>query len=142
MQIEWVSSTLTRTFPDGTEHIIKHLGLDFIRNYSYGAQHIARSNAEQWLKDLSHVVRSFRDCDVLLVQFGADAHADDCGSLTSEQMKRRDEIVFEIAHEIGVPVAFCLGGGYRKPFQKVLDTHLLTIRAAIQHLNKRGGRNE
>lgn len=65
---------------------------------------------------LPEIVRSMRDCAVLLYQAGADPHVNDplSGWLTTEQLRRRDEIVFREARALGLPVAWNLAGGYQK----------------------------
>ena len=112
-------------YGNGTEDIIRHLGLGYIEHYTFGGHSIHTENAEEWLASLPEIVRSFEGCSVVLFQAGADPHIDDPlgGTLTTEQMKRRDRIVFETLREIGVPVAWNLAGGYQSPIEKVLEIH-------------------
>ena len=44
--------------------------------------------------------------------------------LTTEQMARRDRIVFETAHEMGVPVCTSLAGGYQVARDGTIDAVL------------------
>lgn len=110
-------------FGNGTDGIIRKLGLNWVDHYSYGAERMR--NAEAWLAQLPEIVRRFAGCDVLLYQAGADPHVDDPlgGDLTTAQMRRRDEIVFATLRELGIPVAWNLAGGYQTPLRKVLDLH-------------------
>ena len=59
---------------------------------------------------------SFDDCDLILYNAGVDSHINDPlgGYLTTEQIKKRDEIVLEIARQLKIPVAVSLAGGYQK----------------------------
>lgn len=126
-------------FGDGTADIIKTKKADFIKHYTFGHHGITRDTAEDWLKKLPNIVRGFRGFDVILFQAGADPHIDDPlgGVLTSEQMRRRDRIVFEVAHRMQVPVAWNLAGGYQTPIRKVLDLHDATAQECIE-INYKG----
>jgi hypothetical protein len=62
--------------------------------------------------------------------------------MTTEQLERRDRIVFEVAARIGLPVAWNLAGGYQRDehggFPAVLEIHRNTMAAcvtgrAVQH---------
>ena len=125
-------------YGNGTDDIIKRLDLDYVRHYTFGGEHITSENAEEWLKELPKIVCKFQDCDVLLFQAGADPHINDPlgGVLTSEQMKRRDEIVFRVAKQLNIPVVFNLAGGYQEPLRKVLDIHDATAVACIEVYNE------
>ena len=122
-------------YGDGTIDIIEHLGLeDFIQHWTFGGETItAGESAEAWLERFPQIVIQFRGCDVLIYQAGADPHIDDPlgGVLTSEQMRRRDQIVFEICKLLNIPVAWNLAGGYQTPLRKVLDLHDATMRECV-----------
>ena len=66
---------------------------------------------------------------MLLYQAGADPHINDPlgGCLTTEQMRKRDAIVFEYCANRGIPVVWDLAGGYQTPLSKVLDLHEATF---------------
>ena len=72
---------------------------------------------------------------MLFYQAGADPHIDDPlgGYLTTEQMKRRDDIVFMVAKDLDLPIVWNLAGGYQEPFQKVLDIHQNTLDACLDN---------
>lgn len=142
---------LDQHYGDGTDSIIKKLGLDYIQHYTFGQHSIqadkaseSRSfvdvtedhheernsytngtKASEWLKELPNIVDSFSSCDVILCQLGADPYINDPlgGILTMEQMRLRDEIVFKVCAANEVPVAWNLAGGYTRNFQEVLDIH-------------------
>jgi len=96
--------------------------------------------AENWLKALPDIVNSFRGCDIVLFQAGADPHIDDpChkmllakGALTNEQFVIRDRIVFEGLKKMDIPIAWNLAGGYQTPISKVLDIHTATLEAYLE----------
>jgi acetoin utilization deacetylase AcuC-like enzyme len=122
-------------YGDGTDDIIKHLGLDYIKHWTFGQQgYFRRDGGAKFIGDLPEVVRSFGECDVLLYQAGADPHVNDPlgGVLTTEELRKRDEIVFTICRELGLPVAWNLAGGYQKPLIKVLEIHDNTARECVR----------
>ena len=69
-------------------------------------------------------------CDIVLYQAGADPHIDDPlgGFLTTEQLRIRDQRLFEGLKQRGIPIAWVLAGGYQKPLEKVLEIHDNTYR--------------
>ena len=77
-------------------------------------------------------------CDLILYQAGADPHINDPlgGVMTTDQMLRRDELVFQECKAMQVPVAWNLAGGYQRDDQHgirpVLDLHDNTMRACVQ----------
>lgn len=141
-------------YGDGTDNIIKKLDLNYIQHYTFGQHHIRPDNdrisriydhdepvssissstsASQWLKELPNIIDSFSSCDVLLCQLGADPYINDPlgGILTMDQMRQRDEIVFQISNANELPVAWNLAGGYTRNFQEVLDIHTQSARACL-----------
>lgn len=118
-------------YGDGTVRIMGKLDVNHINHWTFGRDFYQHDNAEAWLAALPGIVASMADCDVILYQAGADPHLDDPfgGELTTEQMYRRDQIVFKAAKEIGVPIAWNLAGGYQQPISKVLEIHDNTAKA-------------
>jgi acetoin utilization deacetylase AcuC-like enzyme len=102
---------------DGVGQIIEHLGIDYVKNFSFGSLGICPGqSAKQWLKKFPETLLGLEDCDLWLYQAGADAHEKDdlgSGSLTTEQMRRRDSYVYETAKLFGVGVVTVLGGAYQ-----------------------------
>lgn len=122
-------------YGDGTDQIIGRLGLDYIRHYSFGGDRVdGGDSAEAWLRRLPGIVGGFSDCALLIVNAGVDAHIDDMlgGVLTSEQMARREQIVFAGIRDLGVPVCVSLAGGYQVNFDVVLRLHDHTFKTAGQ----------
>lgn len=79
------------------------------------------------------IVTRLSDFDIVLYQAGADVHVDDPlgGVLSTEQMMWRDKIVFDVARQQSVPIAWNLAGGYQNPIERVLALHLNTMRACV-----------
>lgn len=103
-------------YGNGSDDIILRLGLSYVRHYSSGNDTLAAvGTAEKWLKRLPDIVRGFCDVDLIIFNAGVDAHLSDPlgGMLTTEQLARRDRIVFETAQGLGVPVCVSLAGGYQ-----------------------------
>lgn len=113
--------------PDGVRNIVDHLGLDLPIVHGVGTP----ASAERWIAKLpALIVERFLDCDLLLVQLGADPHVDDelgGGWLTDDQLRRRDAAIFRICRAIGLPVAWNLAGGYQRDaagtIRPLLDIH-------------------
>jgi acetoin utilization deacetylase AcuC-like enzyme len=119
-------------YGDGTDDIIRTLGVNFVKHFSSGAEYFRKSQANEFLQRIPQLVASMRDCDVILYQAGADPHVDDPlgGWLTNEQLAKRDYLVFAAASQLSIPIAWNLGGGYQSPLRKVLDIHDQTMLAA------------
>ena len=116
-------------FGDGTEEIIAAKQLGWIRHVS--KERSDPEEAEPFLDQLPRVMQSFSDCDLLMYQAGADPHVDDPlgGFLTTEQLARRDQIVFSEAKAMQIPLVWNLAGGYQEPVYEVLRIHNATMRA-------------
>jgi|SRR5271165_5623895 len=126
---------LDQHYGDGTEEIIRTLGVDFVNHYSSAEEYNWPSQANEFLTRLPALVAGMKDCDIVLYQAGADPHVDDPLGGTTEQLAERDRLVFEAAREMQIPVAWNLAGGYQKPLRKVLDIHDNTLRAcAVAYL--------
>jgi acetoin utilization deacetylase AcuC-like enzyme len=122
-------------FGDGTEQILAQLGLEgTVENVSFGRWFGAPRDADAYLADLNHQVARFADFDLVLYQAGADVHVEDPlgGVLTTEEMIERDRIVFEAAHQAGVPIAWNLAGGYQEPLSRVVELHVNTMRRCAE----------
>jgi acetoin utilization deacetylase AcuC-like enzyme len=117
-------------YGNGTDAILRHLGAEgWVHHFTAGAEYHLPSQAEPFLAKLPTLLSELRDCDVVLYQAGADPHVDDPlgGWLTTEQLQRRDAIVFATLASLEVPVAWNLAGGYQKAkdgsIPKVLEIH-------------------
>jgi acetoin utilization deacetylase AcuC-like enzyme len=118
-------------YGDGTQDIIKTLGIDFVTHYTAAEEFHQVSQAPVFLANVPELVAAMGGCDVILYAAGADPHINDPlgGWLTTEQLAERDRLVFESARELGIPLAWNLAGGYQTPLRKVLDLHDNTMRA-------------
>lgn len=83
-----------------------------------------------WLERLSDVL-SQGAVDLILYQAGADAHRDDpygVGHLSTGQFMARDQTIFRLAADHGVPIVWNLAGGYNGT--QTLDLHTSTYESA------------
>lgn len=125
-------------YGDGTADIITSVegASDVIEYVTFGAFAKIGMNFNLWLDRLeTDLIEQFNECNILFYQAGADPHIDDPlgGYLTTEQMKRRDEIVFKVAKKLNKPIVWNLAGGYQNPLQKVLNIHNNTLQACLEH---------
>lgn len=131
---------------NGTDQIIQQFGIKWIKHFSFGREADFIKNRgftfNQWLEQQKSILyKSFigtdlsqTRVDMILYQAGADPHIDDPygGFLTTEQMRMRDEIVFDWAHFLNIPIVWNLAGGYQTPVQKVLDLHTNTLNECLK----------
>ncbi|MGH8261950.1 MAG: histone deacetylase [Steroidobacterales bacterium] len=118
-------------YGNGTDDIIGKLKLEStVENLTFGRWYATPAQGQRYLEHLEREARRLQDFDLVLYQAGADVHVDDAlgGVLTTEQMRRREEIVFGAARAAGVPLAWNLAGGYQQPLTKVIDLHVQTMR--------------
>lgn len=118
-------------YGNGTDNIIATLKIDYIEHLTFGGmKNKFNMDYDSWLDKLeTKLTKQFHDCDLLLYQAGADPHIDDPlgGFLTTEQMRLRDKIVFNVAKKLGIPIAWNLAGGYQDPIENVLELHENTL---------------
>lgn len=126
-------------YGNGTEHIMQALDArGWVQHVTFGKEYFYPHQAAGFLEGLAQVVRAFAGCDLLLYQAGADPHVDDPlgGWLTTDELARRDELVFATARELGLPVAWNLAGGYQRDAEggiaPVLEIHENTMRVCAQ----------
>jgi len=125
-------------YGDGTADILTSIACaeDVVEHLTFGAFARQGMNFDLWLDRLeADLIEKFHGCDILLYQAGADPHIEDPlgGYLTTQQMKRRDDIVFKVAKKLNKPIVWNLAGGYQNPLQKVLDIHNNTLQACLEH---------
>jgi acetoin utilization deacetylase AcuC-like enzyme len=127
-------------YGDGTDEILGRLPRSLSQNimhWSSGGHGFLRPSAAQRLLDeLPLVVARMADfgCEAVIYQAGADMHVDDPlgGLLTSEQMARRDHIVFSELAKRNIGCAWTLAGGYQE-WQILMRLHRQTMLAAVRH---------
>lgn len=126
-------------YGNGTDDILDRFQLrDKVRHYTFGEEDNYNpdwkgdARAEAWLARFPAILDTFADCDIILYQAGADAHMDDPlgGGLTTEQMRKRDRLVFTLFSDqcMNIPVSWNLAGGYQDPIEKVLQLHDNTLK--------------
>ena len=74
--------------------------------------------------------------DFIFYQCGVDIlSSDSLGKLaiSMEGCKRRDEMVFDFATKLGVPVVCSMGGGYSKDIRLIVDAHVNTFKVASRY---------
>ncbi len=125
-------------YGNGTDDIIRKLGIDWIEHHTMGKYFHDRSDAvagrfERWLnKAIDHCM----ECDLVIYQAGADPHVNDPlgGVLSTNEMSARDKQVFErLGH---LPMVWNLAGGYQtvsgdtdaEKLEPVLALHRQTAR--------------
>ena len=119
---------------DGTEEfILQHHTESWIEHYTAGREYLSARQAHDFLSRIRERVEEMRDCDVILYQAGADPHINNSLGrfLTTEQLRERDRLVFEAAHDLGIPIGWNLAGGYQEDkgcgIQAILDIHNNTM---------------
>jgi acetoin utilization deacetylase AcuC-like enzyme len=128
---------------DGTEDIIKRLGLGFIQHFSAGSEYRSPADAPRLLKEINKrfvkaIARAGQKVDVILYQAGADQHRDDPlgGVLSTAELVDRDYQVFRNAALYEVPIVWNLAGGYQRDkagsIEPVLEIHRNTMRECIR----------
>lgn len=129
-------------YGDGTEDILGLLDdlRERIQHISLGREHHSRHHARAYLESMRGLDALFRrnHPDLILYQAGADPHVNDPlgGVLTSDELRERDSILFRIAHDQGIPVAWNLAGGYQRTDTGAIDPvvaiHLATFEEAVR----------
>lgn len=88
-----------------------------------------------WLKQIGEQAGDF---DLVFFQAGVDGLTEDrLGrmSLTSDGMKRRNEVVFDFAREYKLPLVLTMGGGYpRSDWTPIIEAHANVYFQAQQYL--------
>lgn len=101
-----------------------------------------RGKGNQFIKEIPFILESFKDCDIIIYQAGADQHINDPygGLLTYEQMELRDKMVFEFANKNNIPIVWNLAGGYQRDanesIEPVLKCHRQTMQTCIEVFGK------
>jgi acetoin utilization deacetylase AcuC-like enzyme len=127
-------------YGNGTDEILRKVGPFLnVTHYTAGARYADASQADGFFSVwLPTALQSLSKHDIVLYQAGADPHIDDPhgGWLTTEQLRKRDALVFEALQKAEVPVAWNLAGGYQVEadgsIPKVLEIHDNTMRECIR----------
>jgi acetoin utilization deacetylase AcuC-like enzyme len=127
---------------DGSEDIIAKLGLaDGRVHHLTGKTHYTRQR-DAFFTELPALLQSLDGCDLVLYQAGADPHIRDPlgGYLDNDDLRVRDQMVFESMLSREIPVAWNLAGGYQertmadgsRSIQAVLDIHDATMEECLR----------
>jgi acetoin utilization deacetylase AcuC-like enzyme len=121
-------------YGNGTDDIINKLNIDYISHFTIGKNY-RNVMGKDFLIKLPDIINEIIDkgVEILFYQAGADPHEDDPygGNFSTKQLKERDDIVFSIAKEKGIPIVWNLAGGYQSNIDKVLEIHDNT---ALSHI--------
>lgn len=123
-------------YGNGTQDIIDRLDAkSWVQHWSNS---MYPHEAEAFLDGLPAIIQNFGDIDLLMYQAGADSHVDDPlgGYLTTEQMRRRDKIVFTECKRLGIPVVWNLAGGYQQTSDGGIDAVLKLHHATMEECVK------
>lgn len=83
-------------------------------------------------KSLNDILKVFTP-DFLFYQSGIDIiETDKLGRLgvSIQGCKKRDEIVFQMAHQLSLPIVASMGGGYSEEIKYIIEAHANTFRTA------------
>lgn len=126
-------------FGNGTDEIINTLNANsWVQHWTAGRKYFDRSNVDGFWDELDEILDWMGHSDVVLYQAGADPHVHDPhgGFLTTDELRRRDAVVFDYFKDVNVPVAWNLAGGYQierdGSIPKVLEIHDNTMRECVR----------
>lgn len=136
-------------YGNGTDEILRHVSSAVSLKEGFqvpGGQILHRTVGKSCVKHGAYIdkVREFlveiADFlpDVVIYQAGADPHECDPlgGHISTEEMRTRDRMVFELCKDFALPVAWNLAGGYQRGgatgIDPVLALHLNTFREACR----------
>ena len=129
---------------NGTEDIIKQLGIDYVDHITAGRSY---KTAKEALRacDFGPLLHESRrkgtPYDLVIYQAGADIHVDDPlgGLLTTREMLQRDRDVFHSCIDTYTPLVWNLAGGYQTSpdggIEPVLALHRQTMIACCRAYN-------
>lgn len=127
-------------YGNGTDEILLEVNQEgWCRHFTAGATFLRAAQAGAFFdKWLPHALDKLSDCGLVLYQAGADPHVSDPygGWLTTEELRRRDAIVFDAFAEKKIPIVWNLAGGYQTEpdgsIPKVLEIHDNTMRECVR----------
>lgn len=125
-------------YGNGTDDILGRVNESlWVKHFTGGAHYYTSRQAGEFFSTrLPYVLAGMASCDIVLYQAGADPHIDDPygGWLTTEELRKRDAMVFDALAK--VPVVWNLAGGYQQDkdgnIPKVLEIHDNTMRECVR----------
>ena len=129
-------------YGNGTDEIIDYLNVptSSVYHFTAGKQYDRPEHVNSFWSRLEYEFRSAEGCDVVLYQAGADPHINDPygGWMTTDQLRRRDRLVFQLAKKAGIPVAWDFAGGYQRDatggISEVIKIHTNTARECLEQM--------
>lgn len=129
-------------YGNGTDEIIDYLGVPTSQIYHFtaGKQYDRPEQVNSFWSRLEYEFRSAEGCDVVLYQAGADPHINDPygGWMTTDQLRRRDRLVFQLGKMYGIPIAWDFAGGYQRDasggIPEVIKIHTNTARECLEQM--------
>ena len=133
---------------NGTQEIIERFKFKNIKNLTvYGSNFGSAGygwhyeNANQYSQLIEKAIKQIEEYEFILYQAGVDPHQDSAGGMpnvTTELLRARDREVFKECRKRGIPIAFCLAGGYssdRLTRDALADLHINTFKEAVRVYN-------
>lgn len=120
-------------YGDGTDDIIHKLNINYINHWGFAKNWVP--SVHLFFLRLQQGLNSMKDCDIILYQAGADMYKHDPngGILLEEEMRKRDQMVFEWCQKNNKPIVWCLAGGYT-PMEKLVSLHDTTMQECLKTL--------
>lgn len=122
-------------YGNGTEQIVRKLGIDWIvhrtQGECFGLRSQVGAGAEHYFTWLEEAIAACSQADLVIYQAGADPHVDDPlgGVLTGQELAIRDHRAFQAFR--GKPLVWNLAGGYQRDakgsIEPVLKIHRGTL---------------
>lgn len=129
-------------YGDGTDDIIDRLELhDHIKHWTFGEVFgHGTFSQDVLLKELKQALETMKSdgVELILFQAGGDVHVLDPlgGWMESDEMRERDRFVLQTCHELKLPIAITLAGGYQRDAEGKIDAVLALHRATIEEALK------
>lgn len=130
-------------YGDGTDEILRGLPDALavrVPHHTIGRHGYRPGDADKCFQRIVASIHGWKKqgVGVVLYQAGADPHVNDPlgGFLTTDELRERDAVVFDLCRALGLPVAWNLAGGYQRDaegtIQPVLDVHTNTMRECVR----------
>ncbi len=128
-------------YGDGTDEILSALDLrEQVAHHTIGRHGYRAGDADKCFMRIAGTLQGWKKqgVKVVLYQAGADPHVNDPlgGFLTTEELRERDALVFDLCKSLKLPVAWNLAGGYQRDAEgtiaPVLAVHTNTMRECVR----------
>ena len=127
-------------YGNGTDEIINYLGIpsSSVQHFTAGDDYYRPDQIGEFWGRVGREFHMAADADVVLYQAGADPHINDPygGWMTTDQLRRRDRLVFQLGKMYGIPIAWDFAGGYQRDasggIPEVIKIHTNTARECLE----------